>query len=278
MRLYYSILKFVPDPVREECLNLGVVAVTDEKECGGQFNTRVRSKVHSLAPDFPIEQVATTVVALNERFAQAGQLRLSVPNLSEQIRTPEQLNSLAESMNNQFQLSAPRVFNAESLERGIRELYQIFVSPILGRTPRAPYMTRQQLLAVIWKTIRRWGENTPYRVIREQPLMGRKAQHAADFWVQNGVPTAAIYAIPDHPLDLPVALAYRDSLPTVVADFREMNSSFVALAVVPTGKGDIAGSPFLSETISFLEGFDGVSVVSVDDLPKHKSDAVRQPF
>jgi len=271
----YSILRFVPDPIREEAVNLGVLVVSEDgNQSTGRFNHQFRGRVRSLASDFPFEQVEATIQSLEERCSESMQPRFSQQAPDERILHPPQLAALAAVMENQFQLTPPRRYLGTTLRAAADELYRAFVSVSRRSAVQPRAMTRQQLREHIWKTIRFWGKDRPLTVSRESRMeRGRRASHAADFWIRNGLPAAAIFAIPSAPADIAIALAYRDSIPTVLKDMREVSPSFQVVAVMPSFEDR---SALVEDTRSLLEGIQSVNVVDLEGLPPLEQDLVRR--
>ncbi len=279
MRIHYSVLRFVPDPVKDESLNLGVLVVGDGDARAALFNKRTKTKTRALAPRYDSEHVERAIAALSEEFGDDAQLGFDRDMHKHATDGVSRLHFLADGMPNQFQLTKPRLFNCNDLMTGTRELYELFVSGRLVE-PRDPavsgLMTRQELRGRIAKVIREWTLDSPYSVLDERQVPGKAARHFADFWIQNGVVSAALYAMPDHPDEANLALAYRDSLPTVVRDFEEINPHFAVFAVVPPQSlANPNASTFVQETKRLFAADEKISVVEVDDLLHERFKVIR---
>jgi len=279
VRIQYSVLRFVPDPIKDESLNLGILIAAETGLRAGVFNRRTKTKVRALAPKYDFEHVERVISALSQEFNNDVQLGFGREGQERQTDGVARLHALAEGMPNQFQLTKPRPFNCADVTVGLRELYELFVSGRLLEPHDAAVpglMTRQELRGRIARVIREWTHHSPYRVLEERQVLGKAARHFADFWIQNGVTSAAFYAMPDHPDEADLALAYRDSLPTVVRDFKEMNPHFKVFAVVPPQSLlDSEASTFLQETNRLFAGDEDINVVEVDALANERSKVIR---
>ena len=262
----YSVLRFVPDPVRGERINLGVVVVSDaEGVSRGQFLSGFRQKLTALAPNSKAELVERAVEDFKLRFEPSYRPTL-FGERDPRVRSTRQLEALAGTMKNQLQLSTPKPYRAASLDDAVEELFAELVAPAKRAASASKTMAPGRLRELILRTIRDWNENG-IEITEAAAEQIQWAHHYADFWISAGPSRemlAALFAIPEDPEERHAAWALRDSVPTIAKIFREVNPRFQAVVVFPPdGHGQAS---FLAETQAFLGGLDGVIVTRADEL------------
>src|SRR5437016_72781 len=98
--LFYSIVKLVPHPIREESINLGVVVVSEEGDFAEyRFSRGIRERLRALAPDVNPAIVDEFV----EGFGDLLRPHDSGKPMAEP--TPETLAELADHFAYQFQVT-----------------------------------------------------------------------------------------------------------------------------------------------------------------------------
>jgi Protein of unknown function (DUF3037) len=276
----YSLVRFVPDVARGEAVNLGVLVADDEAGAvKAAFYPDARRKMRPLAPGFNLDAFAAEIGRFRERVTTVYQPALTGP-VDPRISTSTQLTSLSDTMRNQLQVSPPRVYRAETLDAAVQALYRGLVQPIepvdrpLDEAHRD--MPLKKLRALIWRTIKDWGQElkprdpsapppAPVQIIRRKLEEAKGTRHFADFWLEVGEPVAALIAIPENPGERDMAWARRDSVPTIATEFRRINPGFTAVAVFPPNGHE--PTPFVAETRAFLQDRAGVLVARADELP-----------
>src|SRR6266511_6102821 len=80
----YAIIRVVPDPIRDEAINVGVV-VTPTEGSGGRMrvSNRVRTRIRSLQPDYGFDALDQTLEDLRHALGLDPQ-----PELSESAPAP----------------------------------------------------------------------------------------------------------------------------------------------------------------------------------------------
>ena len=263
----YSIFRFVPDPVRGESINLGVIVVSDEEGASRcEFLSGFRQKISALAPDANLGLVERAVEDFAQRFDPFYRPTLFGEG-DPRIGSTAQLHALAGTMKNQFQLSPPRAYRAAGLDDAVKELFDEFVSPP-RRDQRSPrHMALWQLRELIRRTIKDWtGEGIDLKENEAEQVQW--ASHYAHFWLASGEPRvvlAAVIALPSEPDERNEAWALRDSVPTIETVFRRANPSFKTVVVFPANGH--AHTAFAAETEAFLQPLEGVIVTTLDELP-----------
>ncbi len=261
---FYSVVRVVPDPVRKEALNVGVIVVdADGPDASAAFLRRFRTKLRLLDPWTEPSVLERLVDNLSSRL---GQFQPPLEGADESILGKKGLEHLAETMKNQLQMSVPAPYRATSIRAAVEELFADLVSP--RRKPPTPSkgMNLRQLKRVIRRTIQDWG-GALIQIEEDKVERGRGARHHADFWVERGDPIAALIAIPDDPEERDVAWAKRDSAPTIAQEFA---SPFFKTVVVFPPNGHAAPTHFVTETMDFLAGYEGVLVMRADELTEYR--------
>lgn len=181
----YSIVRYVPDPRREEFLNVGLVVVSDDNSFADcRFTTDWRR-----ARRFGAENLSflKTVAAQIDDFAQAQR------DLLVGADSVAQLESFASEWQNAIQFSPPRTSVHPNPSELVDRLFAQYVeehgvrrSRLKGKRPTLA-LVNEVLETVVFEhfaTI----ETTPPEVLRYQTLSGNLSKHRFDFMVKNGKP------------------------------------------------------------------------------------------
>src|SRR5579885_1883948 len=106
-RFSYSLVRYVPDVVRGEIVNLGVVVISEEDgQAGSRFIPRDRQRIGLLDPNADAEFVQELVDGIARRFTGTYQPTLGETQ-SEPITTAAALSQLGSVLRNQIQLGPP---------------------------------------------------------------------------------------------------------------------------------------------------------------------------
>lgn len=270
-RFSYCILRIVPDPIRDEAINVGVIAIDEATGEGHaeflRFTRTLRSRIRSLLPGIDAGALEQGIESFRSQIGVESQLAF-VDSHQDRISTRAQLERLGEELLNQLQLTPPLRYRGESISAVVGELYALFVSPRRRPPVRTTHMTLQRLRTHIRRVIEKWGTES-LRIEENSLEQAGATSHYADFWVESGAPLAALIAIPDDPGEKFEAWARRDSIPTIATEFGKLNAGFRAVAVFPpNGK---TPTPFVRETIDFLTAYPNVLVVHADELDDYRA-------
>ncbi len=251
----YSTVAFVPDPVRQDRINIAAI-VLDPERGKAEFKRvgALRSRMRALSAGTRPEAIEAFLNEL-DGWVSGNQSRLWLG--ADEPLSAARLESLAANLGNQVQLSETRNFWADSLTDALSRVSRIHLA---GNTRTAGGdRSRSAIRRSILKTVSSW-ELGPYRLEETRIKRGPSSiPHQADFWLVNGRVDAALYALTDHADDVS-AITLRDSLPTVLDDFRTANPDFKVVAVTAG-----TASPLLAEASEFLERH-GVLVATADGL------------
>jgi hypothetical protein len=271
-RFYFSLVRYVPDPARDEAVNLGVILVSDDEgTSAGSFVRALLAKIRPLDPYVNPSFVKRYLLDLEQRLGASHQAPIG--DDTDRIRSVADLRRLSASMRNLFQLTQPKLYRSVSLESARQELFSELVSVKRPALTPNKGMSRAELKRVISRTMREWTRGTREEVrIKANDLeRAGSAQHFADFWVQNGHTLAALIAIPASSEERAYAWAVRDSVPTIAHEFQELYPNFVAVAVFPPREASEA-TDFVRETTAFLSDREGVLVSYADELSRVKNE------
>jgi hypothetical protein len=200
---YYSLLRFLPDPNRDEPVNVGLFLV-DEGGTWARFRIRVpKTRLDAMGRREDVGAIEHWAETIQEAYETDGDIgfsrsgRLSVDTLADWAR----------EFGGLLRVTPPRVALNPSLEELWHELFTRYV----GRSRRlganevralsvAPPVTgaheTRQLVEGLLETIGHWRAFDATRVVRDQPFPGLRSSHVADVAIMNGAVTAVAQAIP----------------------------------------------------------------------------------
>jgi len=138
--LYYSVVKLVPHPVREENFNIGVVVVSRPGAYANyRFTTAVRSKLRVLGPDVHHATVQRFIEDFQARFPKVGTIEpLSAPDRI--TASVETLEEFVRYYSTQVRFTPPRPVMSHYPDETSKKLFEEFVAPIR--------LSRERLLTV----------------------------------------------------------------------------------------------------------------------------------
>jgi hypothetical protein len=191
MSAQYTIVRYVPDPITEECLNFGVI-VWDQNGIHCRFLSdwaRVRS-FGSENIDF-LKHFAKDITDMTSR-----QLRLGGTHAPSTL-TPETLEKMVQNWGQSIQLSMPRgsTKNATDL---LADIYPLFLKQRKRHTSQARTRAEAAKAAanIMLEAVRRRVPNAADRLVKKREVVnGRVEQHRFDVVLANGHTLAAVQAI-----------------------------------------------------------------------------------
>ncbi len=128
VRCEFSLIRYVPDPVKGEFANIGVVL----REYGQDGSAAVRftrdwSRVRCLDPGVDVEMLEALEAEIAERFRQG---------VEERVLTRPVLEMLEDSLSNCVQMTALRGTLAESVPAEMELLLKMYVEPLKAPSTR----------------------------------------------------------------------------------------------------------------------------------------------
>ncbi|MBI3970936.1 MAG: DUF3037 domain-containing protein [Chloroflexi bacterium] len=220
-RFFYSVVRIVPDPIKDEAINVGVVVTPVEGE-GGRMRTHlggpVRSRIRAVQPGYNFEALCWSLQDLESALGIDRRIRLG--EAPGPFAGPALLEAVAQRLGNQLQLTEPRRFLAPTIEQAVDRLFSRYVTWRLPRRRRGARLTHAALRDQILQVVVAW-ESPGVHVEPGGVLAGRKATHPVDIVISNGHPRAALFAVPTYRGDDELPYLYRDRIPTIVHDAPE---------------------------------------------------------
>jgi hypothetical protein len=120
---YYSVIRLVVDPLRDEAINIGVIVAT--RKGVGLMRTRVpRTRVRTVRKNFPFALLESLLHDLRQAAGLASE---SAANPAGSV-TVDRLRALSETMAGQLQLTPPQAYNAMSIEEALTRTFGRYVS------------------------------------------------------------------------------------------------------------------------------------------------------
>jgi Protein of unknown function (DUF3037) len=186
--LSYSIVRYVPDPRREEFLNVGLIVVSDDNsfaEC--RFTTDWRR-----ARRFGTENLSFLKTAARQidQFAQEQR------DLLVGADSVAQLENFASEWQNSIQFSPPRASVHPHPHELVDNLFEQYIeehgvrrSRLKGKRPTLA-LVHEVLDTVVFEHFATTAK--PPEVLRYQTLNGNLSTHRFDFMVKNGKPLLCV--------------------------------------------------------------------------------------
>jgi hypothetical protein len=182
MRFVYSIVRFVPDPAREEFVNIGAIVGSEDL---GQWDVRQvenprRARLLDERRSLPAAwEFLDWVGRVIDEFEHA-QERLFEPQLQP---TERWLRLLQAEHRNVVQLSTPRPLVAENLQEAVDLVFsELVVDPALRRFP---FEKKHKALATVRRVYRARGLETNKTLFERTELSAGKHRERLDFAVVN---------------------------------------------------------------------------------------------
>ena len=184
--LSYSIIRYVPDPRREEFLNVGLIVVSDDNsfaECRFTQDWRRARRFGAENLSF-LREVAGRI----EDFAQEQR---DVLIGSSSIA---QLEKFSSEWQNSIQFSPPRTSVHPNPSELVDRLFEQYVEE--HGVQRSPRKGKRRILSfvqeVLTETVFERFPARPPAVLRYQTLKGHLSDHRFDFMVKNGRPLLCV--------------------------------------------------------------------------------------
>jgi hypothetical protein len=231
-RFYYSVVKFVPHPVREESLNIGVVLISEGGEYSNyQFTDAYRAKLKALAPDVLPATVQRFIEDFQTRFPRSQPPQLQFDSGHESPISV--LKELAGRSATQTRLTPPRAVNVDRPEETLKELFEEFVSPI--RYSRETIIDKPAIRTSLRRSLKQW---LPKHAIVENPQISvRRGFNTLDLGIRRMVRGKYHLALALEPLSFSIGgqdeiIRQRDHVAWVAYDSAKVNGDVAIGAVV----------------------------------------------
>jgi hypothetical protein len=160
----FSLVRYVPDPVRNEFVNIGVLLHSAEPPEGGSPSalpsalpsaqlrfTRDWARVRCVDPDADIDMLEAMETEMRQRLLESGP------------EGPPLMKTIDDSFSHQLQLTTAKAFLAENLAAGMDQLMRLYVEPrrekirqaLSGRAAIARSLRTHFEQARVWDLLRR---------------------------------------------------------------------------------------------------------------------------
>jgi hypothetical protein len=179
----YSVVRYVPDVIRDEAVNVGVLVKAVE---GHRFEFKFLPRSATVRKLWP-EADSSLVRNFQKQLTTCAKNNEPLGNLG-RIVDPDFFDKARSEFNGNLQLTAPRAFRGENIEETLKHVYQTSVAePEGGFRPInyaviAPSRTRERL----WTAFQRHDLLHSGYVRKEMTVKGKHAQWTFDLGYQNG--------------------------------------------------------------------------------------------
>ncbi len=234
---YYSVVQYVPDPLRGERMNIGVVAADAAgKVARARFPGR-NSRVWSRAKQFGREDLDFLrgfVESVDEQLS-------SKPSLFARSRewSPDDLARLTANWQNSIQFSQPKA-STLSVEDLVVQVYERLVRepPIRHREHRDKRVVVYRALRVVRQALSQKRPGAESLVKSHDWIQGRLDEHELDLVVRNGAPLLAAEGLS---FEVPASQDLwreMDALKWAIVDLREAKAvpKIGVIALPPRGR------------------------------------------
>lgn len=202
--LKYTVIRYIPDQVRDEAVNLGVMAVSEAPlVVEGRFASLddIRRRLRALGRDDHLDGVSRFVSRLSD-FCVPHQQGLNDDERTSKIH--DLLVSATTEWGGIFRLTPFRPCAFEDARSAARILFEEFVAPRrvsqkrVGRDRRAARSLVQRLVEEAWQSS---GRREAIRIERNATLPGKVDSHTFPVVAMNGRPLRAVDALSLEPRD-----------------------------------------------------------------------------
>lgn len=145
----FSLIRYVPDVVKGEFANIGVVL----REAGKDETATVRftrdwSRVRCMDPDADVEMLESLEAEIAQRLMAGAELRINAKPV---------LETLEDSLSNSIQLTEMRGTLAETLPTEMEQLLRMYVEPLKAPAARRKTSGRTAIVGTMRDTFERAG-------------------------------------------------------------------------------------------------------------------------
>jgi Protein of unknown function (DUF3037) len=244
---FYSVVQVLPDPVRNEGVNIGVIVVDATGESSDARFASV-TRVRKLDCPFAEDAVQRFIRSVHARLEPSPQLfPPESPTLNESI-----LSEWSREFGGEVRLTVPRFTGGASLPEILSRLYGRFVSP--PRPKRRVDKTGIVLLSHFDKAMSRVTFDGLPITVSSDPVRGDQATHQLDrvlFTAHSSKPAAAAHAISFSKASVDSILADRAVVIVAAEDIHDRSPEVLVLALLGGDGGDRLG--LVEETLGLLQ-------------------------
>ncbi|AFZ35461.1 hypothetical protein Sta7437_1905 [Stanieria cyanosphaera PCC 7437] len=224
----YSIVQYVPNPIADERINIGIVAF-NERLVRTRFLKSWKRVRHFAIEDKDIDFLQEFKTHL-QKSTSLG--LLFSENIEDRESNYERLNKIAQSWGNSIQFTEPRgsLDDPDTLLENIFDI--LLIEPITSETP---FRDRQAAAKIatrkVKKVLEKFGEEAKNLLKKDYKLAGHYAKHKFDVAVANGRPFFAAQAIS---FEIQTTEQLINSTSWMIADVKEIQPATpLAVIVLP---------------------------------------------
>jgi hypothetical protein len=222
---YYTIFRFVPDPIREEFINVALALTDDAGQYSKlEFNHRIEERLKILGAEGQGKGLLRFLEDLADQFDVAGTQALMEFVRTKPALQPSILQEWADAFGTSIRATAPKVFLADDAETAFDELYRRLVARV--RQPRGEQVPseaeRGQLRRTFVHALRKLPNFSSERIRIGQPFRGIRGEHWVDVVVVGqDLPTSFAHALPFNAADPRDVFLHRGTVLDAASDSRE---------------------------------------------------------
>jgi hypothetical protein len=158
MQCEFSLVRYVPDPVKDEFVNIGVVLREGAAQATVVRFTKDWARVRCVDPDADIEMLEAMETEMRRRLLEDG------------TDTTPLMTTMRDSFSHQLQITEAKACLTENIAAGMDELMQLYVEPrkqkarqtVGGRQAIARSMRTQFERARVWDLMQKRIAASPY--------------------------------------------------------------------------------------------------------------------
>jgi hypothetical protein len=193
---YYCVFQFVPDPIREEFINVALAVTDDVGQFSRlEFNHRIGQRLKMFGAADQGKGLLRFLEDLADEFDVSGRQAMMEFARTKPPLQPAVLRKWTEAFATSVRLTAPKVFLADDGEVAFDQLYRRFVAKVRrqGDSKIPSEAERGQLRRRFVEALRKLPNFSRERVRIGQPFRGMRAEHFVDV-VVVGRETAPAFA------------------------------------------------------------------------------------
>lgn len=222
---YYSVVKLVPHPVRDEAINLGVVLVDEHGTFADyRFTHAYKVKLQRVAPDFDPSVVSAFLTDFKSRFPRAGQTR-TFSRWGGYEPSRKTLEELANQYAYQVRFTPPRAYITDNPATSLDELFEQFVAPI--RFARREVVDRAAIRVKVRRALSNW-QLPKERIVERPTLRVRHGYNTLDLGITSPRNEHLLIALEPLPFSIPTRddiIRGRDHIAWVAYDIVRENGA-----------------------------------------------------
>lgn len=172
-RGYYSLIRYVPNPRRDEAINIGVMLVTKSREFADVRLLESIPRASRLAYLLPNERIISAVSTFTRDYLEEY--------VSEKKVSPaDMLDELSHDLANSVRVESPMICEIDDPETKLNDLFRSLVAlPAGHRVSRRPVMPRRSLVKKVHEAFRH-ADLDEY-LTRNALVTGEFGRHRIDF-------------------------------------------------------------------------------------------------